>query len=108
MIHVFSSSGCRSHTEGVYYVCAGLANGNLAFYDQYLINVSTSCAHHMVCGVQRQAAMSCVLTDQVLSTMEESPQLPQYTPINAPNHPHRKCGEMYLLLLLFGSFVPNR
>ena len=27
--------------DGVYYVCAGLANGQVAFYDQYLLNVST-------------------------------------------------------------------
>jgi len=102
----------------VCYVCAGLANGNLAFYDQYLINVSASCAHHMVCGVQHQAAMSCVLTDQVLSTMGESLQLPQYTPSMLPlaaDHPHRKCGKFPLgfnseevLLLLFSNFVPKR
>jgi len=42
MIRVFSSPGCRSHTA---HVCAGLANGNLAFYDNHLINVSASCAH---------------------------------------------------------------
>jgi len=40
----------KSHTEGVYYVCAGLANGNLAFYDQYLINIPRANARILTLG----------------------------------------------------------
>ena len=35
----YSPTGRRSHTEGAYYVCAGLANGQLAFYDQYMLTI---------------------------------------------------------------------
>ena len=31
---------CRSQTEGACYLCAGLANGKLAIYDQYMLQVS--------------------------------------------------------------------
>ena len=38
--HVVCFPTARSHMDGVYYVCTGLANGQVAFYDQYLLNVS--------------------------------------------------------------------
>ena len=40
LLHVVCFPTARSHMDGVYYVCAGLANGQVAFYDQYLLNVS--------------------------------------------------------------------
>ena len=40
LLHVVCFPTSRSHMDGVYYVCAGLANGQVAFYDQYLLNVS--------------------------------------------------------------------
>ena len=39
VVVVNAAAVCRSLKEGTYYVCAGLANGTLVFYDDNLLLV---------------------------------------------------------------------